>query len=82
MYILLVGVVGVKSSADVLREKPVGGDRGVRGVESDFGGMGGGGGVRRLRGDSSGGVPGVEAGKPLLRPPPLLLQPSKPSPTS
>lgn len=60
----------------------MGGESGVRGVESDFGGMGGGGGVRWLRGESNGGVPGVEAGKPLLRPPPILLQPSKPSPTS
>lgn len=78
----LVGVVGVKSSAEVLREKPVGGESGVRGVEMALGGIGGGGGVRWLRGETSGGVPGVEAGKPLLRPPPLQLSPSTPSPTS
>lgn len=78
----LVGVVGVKSSAEVLREKPVGGESGVRGVEMALGGIGGGGGVRWLRGETSGGVPGVEAGKPLLRPPPLQPSPSTPSPTS
>lgn len=75
----LVGVVGVRSSESIA--KPEGG---VRGVEMALGGMGGGGGVRWVRGESSGGVPGVEAGKPLLRPPPplLLLHPSTPSPTS
>lgn len=81
MYIL-VGVVGVKSSPEVLRVKLEGGDSGVSGVEVDLGGIGGGGGVRWLRGESNGGVPGVEAGKPLLRPPPLLLLPSTPSPRS
>ena len=42
----------------------------MRGLEVDFGGIGGGGGDLRFLGEMSGGVLGVEEVKPLLRQPP------------